>query len=271
MFDPLDGIRLKRKRSWSQLHSLKPEIIAFIESDPYKPRIKLYREAEQLAIWVDVQREADPMWSVRIGEIIHNFRCCLDYLVYNLHIWENPKVQPPRVQFPIFMSPDRFKREGIGKFVPGIRKSFDGMFRAVQPFSTDDGGTGEGQKSPLWQLYELSNADKHRALQFTGALIREYRFKFAPAVRDFSYRELERMKPGPIQHNTTLWRGKLACGGEWPFSQNQIHGTLSIDIAFDKGVEAVEGCLVYDTLADIANRTDCILRKFFEAVWNTEL
>ena len=51
MVDPLDEIRLKRERAWSQLDGLKIEITAFVDSDPYIPRVKLYRQSEQLAIW----------------------------------------------------------------------------------------------------------------------------------------------------------------------------------------------------------------------------
>lgn len=271
MTDSLDGIRLKRERAWSQLHALKPEITAFLDSDPYVPRVKLYGQSEQLVIWVDIKSEVDPMWSIKIGEMVHNLRCCFDYLVRELYILKNRQVPPPRIQFPIFMSESRFVREGVRKFLPGFDQTDIDMIRSEQPFSKKDGGTGEGSKSPLWHLHELSNADKHRTLQLTGTLIQEYRLSFPEASREFSYYDLERMKPGPIKKNTTLWRGRLIGVKEWPFSDGEINGALSVNVAFDQGVPEVGGWNVCSTLADIANRTDRILNRFFKSVWDTEL
>ena len=110
--DRLDGIRLKRRRAWDQVDTLKREFTAYIDSDPYVPLIKFDRQPQQLIMRVDIRRKADPMWSVAIGEIIHNLRCCLDHLTHELFIRNNR--EPPKigskVQFPIFKIGAWFQR-----------------------------------------------------------------------------------------------------------------------------------------------------------------
>ena len=271
MTDRLDGIRLKRERAWSHLHTLKTEITAFLDGDPYMPVRDFNAEAEQLIIRIRVRRETNPMWSVTIGEIIHNFRCCLDYLACELFYLKNLKIHKAKVQFPIFMDENGFLRHGIKRFLPGIDGTHINMIRSEQPFSKTDGGTGESGKSPLWHLYELSNADKHRTLQLTGTLIQDYRFTFPEATHSFTPHMIECMERGPIQEDAILWRGRLIGTEEWPFAEGDIKGEIAADVAFDDGVPAVGGRVVYSTLADIANRTDRILNRFFKSVWNTQL
>ena len=267
----LDGIRFKRERAWGQLNGLKAEMRAFIDSDPYQPRLKHYPESEQLAIWVEAVREPDPVWNIKIGEIVYNLRCCLDYLTCELFLIKNCKEVPRRLQFPIFMQKSRFINEGIWNHLPGIDKTHVEMIRSEQPFSIADGGTGEGRKSPLWHLYKLSNTDKHRTLQLTGYMVREYHFAFPEVTIPFTKFTLECLKSGPIQKDATLWRGKLIGATEWPFSEDDVQGALAIDIVFDRNVPVVGGWLTHQTLADIANRTDRILKLFFEGVWGAEL
>ena len=267
----LDGIRLKRDRAWRQLHVLKPEIIDFIESDPYVPRVEFHGQSEQLILRVDVKRGIDPMWSVRIGEIIHNLRCCFDYLAHELYVWKNRKFPESRIQFPIFMDESNFVSHGIKRFLPGIDGTHVDMIRSEQPFSTADGGTGEGRNSPLWHLYELSNADKHRTLQLTGTTIENFEFTFPRVTQKIQYRLIEVKEPGPVEKDTILWRGHMIGVTEWPFSKKEFHSTLLIDVAFDQRVTAVGGLPVHSILNNIANRTDRILRRFFNDVWGTQL
>jgi hypothetical protein len=84
--DRLAGIRLKLSRAWSQINTLKPEIAEFLKRDPYVPRVKFDGRTHELLVSVHTQEAPDPMWGVRIGEIVHNLRSALDHVVWELVI-----------------------------------------------------------------------------------------------------------------------------------------------------------------------------------------
>ena len=271
--DMLDGIRIKRSRAWSQINTLKRKFAAFIESDPYVPLVQFDRQPQQLIMRAEIRREADPMWGVEIGEIIHNLRCCLDYLAHELFIRSNGKPPPAgsKIQFPIFKSVEGFEGSGV-RILNGISNTAIAMIRADQPFTPDHGGTGEGIQSPLWHLRELSNTDKHRTIQLTGAMVQEFEFSFPKVFRTFRQKVLKRAEVGPIQNNAILCHVRLYGAEEWPFSEGDINCTLAIDVVFQQGSpEPLSAQPVYSTLVGIANRTDRVLRQFFEDTWNAEL
>lgn len=238
MNDSLVGIRLKRERAWSQIDTLKRKFITFIESDPYVPRVEYNREPQELIMRAEIRREADPMWGVEIGEIIHNLRSCLDYLVHELFIRSNGKPPPigSKIQFPIFKSVEGFNRRGV-QFLNGISDAAIAMIRSEQLFSPDNGGAGDGIQSPLWHLRELSNTDKHRTIQLTGAMVQEFRFSFPKVLRTFRQKVLKRAEVGPIQKNAILCHVRLHGAEEWPFSEGDINCTLAIDVVFQQGVQ----------------------------------
>lgn len=143
--EQLAGIRLKLARAWQQIDALKPDIKAFIDADPYLPRVNFKPQTHELTVSVEVQRAPDPMWGVRIGEIVHNFRSALDHVVWELVILSTRRA-PPRGcknQFPIFETAAGFDGRGVSQFLRHVRADAVDLIRSEQPFAT-----GEGEHKP---------------------------------------------------------------------------------------------------------------------------
>src|SRR5262249_8364684 len=155
-------------RACDQLDALKKEMATFLDSDPYEPAIKFRRvhgarEARfvfNVTIRMIVKKPCPPMWSVIIGEIIHDLRSALDHSVYVLVI-KATSASPPdgsRTQFPIFLLASKFDLHSLS-MLKGVSNKSAALIKSLQPFST-----GEGGGSPLWHLNQLSNFDKHRTI-----------------------------------------------------------------------------------------------------------
>ena len=269
----LDGVRVKLRRAWNQIDGIKAELSAFVKSDVYVPKIEFNTDTHWLTISVHVKKNPPLMWGVQIGEIIHNLRSALDHIVWELFMLDNLR-QPARgtrLQFPIFETMAGFDGRGRSQFLLGIGPNAVGLIRSQQPFPECDGGTGEGKKSPLWHLKELSDADKHRTLHLTGTLIETFDFTFPPLKQPISIQERVVNNPGPIHEDTILARVHIPGCSEWPFTENHVNGELRTDIAFDHGTPAVGAWLVFPTLVNIANRVERIIRKITEGIFSLEL
>lgn len=273
--DSLRGLRLKRTRAWDEIHALQRDLTTFLEDPhPYVPRVHFNKETHTLTVSVHVQKTADPMWGVRIGEIVHNLRSALDHAVWELYVLTNKQPPPTRSknQFPIFELQDGFDKRGRTEFLRGIRADAVDLIRTEQPFPKEEGGTGERDRSPLWHLKVLSDIDKHRTLHVTGAMVESFNFVFPPLKRAAAIRQQYRRSPGPIQQDVALARAIFEPSvNEWPFTKNEVKCTLRTDVAFDEGTPAAGTWMVLPTLTDIANRTDRILRRLATDIFKTDL
>jgi hypothetical protein len=266
--EQLAGIRLKLARAWQQIDALKPDIKAFIDADPYLPRVNFKPHTHELTVSVEVQRAPDPMWGVRIGEIVHNFRSALDHVVWELVILStrHAPARGSKNQFPIFETAAGFDGRGVSQFLRNVRPDAVDLIRSEQPFAT-----GEGERSPLWHLKELSDIDKHRTLHVTGAMVETFNFVFPPLKHDAVVHREPPRGPGPIQQDSILGRAYFPGVSIWPFADDKVQCELRVDVAFDHGIPAPGTWLVFGTLADAGNRTERVLRRVAEEIFKIEL
>jgi hypothetical protein len=262
--EQLAGIRLKLARAWQQIDALKPDIKAFIATDPYLPRVNFNPQTHELRVSVEVQCAPDPMWGVRIGEIVHNFRSALDHLVWELVILStrHAPARGSKNQFPIFETAAGFDGRGVSQFLRNVRTDAVDLIRSEQPFAT-----GEGERSPLWHLKELSDIDKHRTLHVTGAMVETFNFMFPPLKHDAVVHREPPRGPGPIQQDSILGRAYFPGVSSWPFADDKVQCELRVDVAFDHGIPAPGTWLVFATLADAGNRTERVLRRVAEEIF----
>jgi hypothetical protein len=71
------------------------------------------------------------MWSIYIGEIVHNFRSALDHIVWEL------AGRPPRTHktpFPIFENEAGFNERGTNQFLKGVDGAVISLIKSEQPF-----------------------------------------------------------------------------------------------------------------------------------------
>jgi hypothetical protein len=92
--------------------------------------------------------------GVKIGDAVHNLRCALDHLTWEV-VGRDDGVQHDKLYFPTGKSGDDFV--GACKGIKNISQKVRTMFMNLEAFI---GGTGEA----LYVLSKLDNSDKHRII-----------------------------------------------------------------------------------------------------------
>lgn len=105
------------------------------------------------------------LWGLLLGDIVHNYRCCLDHLAWAIYKrGRTPNLSDERerkVYFPIYSKRTAFNR-GLKTKLPGARRADIAIVRKVQPYHA---GERRQAKHVLTVLEDLSNHDKHRTLR----------------------------------------------------------------------------------------------------------
>jgi len=265
----LSGIALKLQRACEQLDSLKGEMATFLnDGNPYEPAVYFHTtefKNRGKSVWcvtnftirMLINKPCDPMWGVKIGEIVHNFRSALDHTVFQLFIFLREHLPPerPRLQFPIFTELSKFDSDGL-RMLTGVGDKATGLIKSFQPFST-----GEGTSSPLWHLNQISNFDKHRMLHLTGGTIEAFDFQFPPLVNSGSISKTVRQR-GAFHHNAIIAEGSFVGAGH-PFGGQdvKVQANCLFNIVFDERTPVVGEWVVTGTLLNIADRVADILEK----------
>lgn len=106
-----------------------------------------------------------PRLSVLLGDVIHNLRCALDYLIPPLVEASGAKLSTAH-EFPVHLDPGDYAAKVGSKTVAKgkgpLRHIVHGLsvVEAWQPYNTK----GDAEADPLWGVHRFSNADKHRQL-----------------------------------------------------------------------------------------------------------
>jgi hypothetical protein len=165
---PLDltGVRAKLAHSAKHAQSVRNEVAAWAERNPYSVIQKPNADGTRYAITIRVN-EAPPLyqWSLMIADSIHSLRCCLDYLIYAIACHEafpNPPSYDGKLQFPITNNKAQFEEAVISRRQLGaISDSVRTAIEVYQPYNRP-----HPQLPPLLGiLQEFSNWDKHRLLR----------------------------------------------------------------------------------------------------------
>lgn len=160
------GIRLDRAKAHRDALNAVIDGLAWGQHPPL--HVITYDWDDNRIIDVEWTHGPEHHWGTIVGDCLHNLRCALDHIVWELS--DGPNGNAPRAsEFPIFDDRDKFlKRRPNGKpdTFSGLRK-IEGVddtnartaIRGLQPFQRSDTA-----RHPLWVLHELNNIDKHRAL-----------------------------------------------------------------------------------------------------------
>jgi hypothetical protein len=219
----LDGINAKFNRANQQLSSLNSEVNIFRKTQ----RQFIAEEIEPKTghkIWIFRGETPDiPIeWSVRIGEILYNFRSTLDYLIEQL-ILVNKCVPTNRNAFPIFLSPNKFQSD-TKPMLNGVSSRVEAIIEEMQPYH------GHDVFKHLWRLHVLNNIDKHRHLNMVAGVlnIRNVRVQSS----DPRFRQ-ENFTPalGPLKANTVILRSRDP--------EVVVNVNFTIDIAFGDSIPQV--------------------------------
>lgn len=153
-----------------QLDAFDREFDAFVEQHPFTTWTDIQREAKRIRILAKPSAAMPSHWPLLIGDIIHNTRSSLDYLIWELSM-RAPK--PPNetqirdIQFPICMSHGEYwgtgpkgKRSKRARRLRFVDSGARAIIDRLQPHHRGD----HAKDHPLAVLNELANEGKHRKI-----------------------------------------------------------------------------------------------------------
>ncbi len=141
--------------------SLESEVPAELAQDgPYAIR---FSSVDPNTGWCDVflvpNKPHKPRLSAIVGDVIHNLRCALDYIVTTLADASGTAVTT-RHQFPIFRTEEGYEARVVNNpsgALQGINHGLT-LMRDLQPYKLQP----DPRRDPLWHVHRFNNADKHR-------------------------------------------------------------------------------------------------------------
>jgi hypothetical protein len=167
MAHPLDGCREKIRWGEKHLARLREEIDDFF-GDPTDPTsLRGHLESTQRGPF-PMSVESPSHWPLIVGDIIHAYRSALDYLAWEVATLcrtRRGQKGPPSwaTLFPISDSPELFEERGRKRLLDFDESEVE-MVERFQPYRADPRW---GVAESLRNLRDLSNRDKHRALNIT--------------------------------------------------------------------------------------------------------
>ena len=171
----------KLNRANEHLQLLIGEIESFRNRETHTVTRHDYAERRPDAVvseWVVKVVEPPPeRWSAVLGDLIHNLRSALDHIVWGLS-GPNP-TYPKAVSFPVFQTRAEFNRQ-TGRSLADVSVPARAEIEALQPYNNTDYPV---DLHPLWLVRELSNVDKHRALNVVLNMVHEVTITLIPPVK----------------------------------------------------------------------------------------
>jgi hypothetical protein len=251
----LGGARIKLDRAQEQVLVLGETLAAFAEDEPYQLVAEvgpgITDELLDYRYVVANLRPTRPEFAAHIGEILHNFRSALDYLVYAAATKHSFSTQ-----FPIFHR----RSDWPAKSPPMMRNVPQRYVRIVeesQPYHFADPA-----EHTLSKLNYLSNTDKHRLLNTTATALAEVAPTFLPekdvaAIHDIA------MNVGVLEEGMELVRLVIEPSGPEPAVA--MAGEFRLAIAFRDSApiaRAVDGESVMLVLLEIGQYLEEVFDRF---------
>jgi len=155
--DRLRLIRIKIERANKHLKELEEAVIPYAKPTFKTLSVEFQTETGKPVLNSRPLLVYGPEIPAIAGDVVHNLRCALDHLAYQLVLvgvafGETPPKKWQDVQFPIAHSSDSYKTAKERR-IQGARREAIEAVDALKPYK--DGN------DPLWLLSKLDNADKH--------------------------------------------------------------------------------------------------------------
>lgn len=186
------GMRLQKADQ--ELVTLQNEVKTFLQGVPYRSGVESDPDHPSRRRIVIRTVPLPPQIPIRISECVHHWRASLDNFAYL--ITRRHSGHTPRSEFPIFLDPVRFRKEGTKK-IQGMKPTARVAIENLQPYN------GDGPMDPLWMLHELSNADKHRLMHSVGAVLAGSSFEIVHLDPGAAINRV-RFFPRPVRDGSTV-------------------------------------------------------------------
>jgi hypothetical protein len=164
-YPSLESPRAKIERAAEHFEVLDREGRTWEKSHPYRLRGHFNRDALEYVGGLTVDPKPRVEVSLALGDYVHNLRCALDHLVWQLVI-ANRQVPGRSNQFPIATTPDEWRNwVENGGWLKGVHSDAVAIIKGLQPYC----GKGPSRDHLLTALNVLDISDKHHVIA-TGAL-----------------------------------------------------------------------------------------------------
>lgn len=153
----------KFDRAIEHLGTLREAERAFLASDPKPYYLAVEFESEEGCYVARMHiRHMPPLrFAAILGDVVHNLRSALDIAAWQIACKKSRRKagrHSRQIYFPLTKTPEAFCEHRIRPFVS---EDAFAVFERFQPYK----GPDALERHPLWWLREISNEDKHQALQ----------------------------------------------------------------------------------------------------------
>ena len=152
-----ESAKRKLERADKHVRDFDEVFTAFVNRRPHRPILKAQRkEGNVWRLWVEVVADAPlpPDLAMILGDAVHNFRCVLDHLMWELTGLDGG-TQNRHTKFPVGRTRVDFEATARGVITPS---------QAVKEFLVDLAVYPSGQGELFYGIHALDNADKHTVL-----------------------------------------------------------------------------------------------------------
>jgi hypothetical protein len=232
----LSGVMAKFARADTHLNALRAEIPVFFDRDPYSFAECLDCEAGEYGLRIEIREPIPLMWSVIVGDYVHNLRSALDHLAWQL-VLVSGGTPNARTAFPIFTSePSNGRaRTAWDAMTAGMHDAIIETLREVQPYARADRASEHG----LAILAALSNADKHRlpVARFSAIAAHDPGSLGLLPLRGVEILDAKIATGIPLEDGDQFAWAKVRCTG--PNPEIEVKGPLPMHVAFSAGTREV--------------------------------
>lgn len=186
-------------------------------------------------------------WSAVLGDAIHNFRACLDHMMWAMTKMNGGKTGT-WTQFPILPDPDWAldTRWRARQSIEEISRPHQAIVKAAQPYQ---GWNGPGLH-PLAELDKLEITDKHREFNIVEILPVTTRFRVIES-RDLDVVEITPMGLGKrLNPDTVIAQLEVTPTGPKPYID--VQADFAPEIEFENGRSVIDTLEVIRAYIDIA-------------------
>jgi hypothetical protein len=236
---PLQSSWAKFNRAIFHLRALNDELERFNgrEADSHRLTTEVDKETSSHYLRIQILRPFPTLWSLIVGDMIHNFRASLDYMMWSL-VLANGNRPTRGTQFPIYKAeppsdPRDRSRRNFERNVKGISPEARELIEKLQPYRGE-----HGQGPHIFSaLNALSNQDKHHfvvpsfgavAIPKSGKLSLDVDWERCRDIGSIYGTQLHTGKP--LQDGDKVTTSRVEITG--PDPHVEIKGGLEIDVGF---------------------------------------
>jgi len=139
------------------VEALRAITTAYVAEEPYQLGFRIDPD-QRPTYFVQSVKDIPPEIACVLGDVLHNLRCTLDHLAYQLalSVSGSSLAHPDRIYFPITETQEKYEKRKLSGD-PFLTILSPGAVAAVDRLKPYRGGN-----DGLWWLHALNNIDKHR-------------------------------------------------------------------------------------------------------------